>query len=190
MSDIQTVLHPKGLSSGPHDRMHPSFWSVLEEMCESLPTPARYIFCLTCTLTTRKGGRQAKRWTSLHCGDQLNITQQYIILLNDWKTVKKKILVLHLWPSKKKKNLTRNYALCRSGNARGGSAQITAFHFPRLWTACLQIRAAKRESQIGIPILLRSHAQQQKMPNGPSAMGKKEHYSAEILKHSRSICWR
>ena len=55
----------------------------------------------------------------------------------------------------------------------GGSAQITAFHFPRLWTACLQIKAAKRESQIGIPILLRSHAQQQIMPNGPSAMGKK-----------------
>lgn len=55
----------------------------------------------------------------------------------------------------------------------GGFAQITAFHFSRLWTACLQIKAAKRESQIGIPILLRSHAQQQIMPNGPSAMGKK-----------------
>lgn len=42
-----------------------------------------------------------------------------------WENSKKKnILVLHLWPSKKKKNLTRNYALCRSGNARGGLLKL------------------------------------------------------------------
>lgn len=49
----------------------------------------------------------------------------------------------------------------------------TSLFFPGRWTASLQIKAAKRQSQIGIQILLTSHAQQQIMPNGPSAMEKK-----------------
>lgn len=48
----------------------------------------------------------------------------------------------------------------------------TAIDFPRQHTACIQIKAANRKSQIGIQILLRSHAQQQVTQNGPSAMGK------------------
>lgn len=67
----------------------------------------------------------------------------------------------------KEKNITGNHALCGSVNA-GGFASITAFHFSRLWTACLQIKAAKQESQIGISILLRSHAREQIMQNWPS----------------------
>lgn len=125
MSDIQTVLHPKGLSSGPHDRMHPSFWSVLEEMCESLPTPARYIFCLTCTLTTRKGGETSKKMNLLTLWGPVKYHIAIHNSTEQWEnSKKKKILVLHLWPSKKKKNLTRNYALCRSGNARGGLLKL------------------------------------------------------------------
>lgn len=54
----------------------------------------------------------------------------------------------------------------------GGLHKLTAMDFPRLQTGCLQINAAKRESQIGIQILLSSHAQQQITPNGPSAMGR------------------
>jgi len=65
----------------------------------------------------------------------------------------------------------------------GGSTQSTAFHFPRLRTACLQIKVAKRESQIGISILLRSHAQQHKNAKWAHCNGKKIIIEQKILKH-------
>lgn len=87
---------------------------------------------LTLYLDHSAGGRQANRLTSC-------IARQYsLILLNRCENCKKNSVISFV-AFKEKKNLTRNYALCSSCNARGGSAQITAFHFPRLWTACLQI---------------------------------------------------
>lgn len=53
----------------------------------------------------------------------------------------------------------------------------------KLVPSCLQIKAAKQESQIGIPILLRSHAQQQEKAKWVQCKGKKDHYRAKILKH-------
>lgn len=54
------VLHPEGPSSGSRDRAHPSFWGVLDQTCESLPTPGPRRCSVAdpvpCTLTTRGGG--------------------------------------------------------------------------------------------------------------------------------------
>lgn len=168
--------------------MHPSFWGVLEQTwappLHLTPAPAPLLCCWPCTLTTLQGGgKQTDELLFIQRSVEYHETAQYNVT-EWWENNKNYCYFIFSLKRKKMKEGRKKrktlpgimlYAAVVMWGiwGGGGTLKLLLFHFPRLWTACLQIKAAKRESQIGIPILLRSHARQQIMPNGPSAMGKK-----------------